>query len=219
MNNLSEYIYIIGKGRFVKIIVLFALCLSLVAGIYYYMMPVQKETLKSIESVKRDNMRLQSEIAQMPLLLEQYKNAEKRYENLLEKDFISDQDRIMARRLIDGLREMSNLLTVQYDITPINFEEDSRTSLLSHQVGRSRINMTFEASIDLEAYAFVQLMEKYFQGALLLKSLNLTKANEVNEGNLIRIGKGEPVPFIKGSAVFDWYTMIKKEETEQSPQL
>ena len=141
-----------------------------------------------------------------------------RFEDLLDRGFISPQDRLGAARLLEELRETHALSSIQYKIEPERVAGDRALRKASFQMVSTKITVTMEAMFDAYIIDFTQAVVERFPGQVRLHSLTLQQIAQPTEATLDALRNGELVDFAGGELVFEWNTLrpIEKKQQGQS---
>lgn len=204
-------VHIIGIQRFAKLIILLVINGLLAAGIYYYVMPETEVATKEFKTVKNEVIRLRNDINTIEIRLAELKENEKQYDRLVKRGFISDQDRLDIRSSIDDMRERSGVKTLTYNIQPIEYvENDQSYALVDHDLIKSKVSVDVTALLDLEVLALQAMFNDEFPGQTILEEVTYERSNPITQENLVKIGNGENIDFMRGKLNFSWYSLSPK---------
>lgn len=210
MSDFHEVLYVIGKTRTVKLFTLLVLNAIVFVAIFLYFEPETLRVQNDVQAVSQDINRLRSEIEGMPALLEEYKKNESEYETVVNSGYVGEQDRILARKLIDYFRVKSNVLSVEYELSPLQHaKDDYRMMAFKDEQVQTTIKLEVGATLDLETFGFVQYFEDTMPGALVLRKMQIDRTDmKLDSKSLADIGKGEGLmPLVTAELEYDWVTL------------
>lgn len=212
---MMNLIQIIGIQRFSKLLLLLAINGVLAAGIYYYVLPEGQASQKEYKTVKNEVIRLRGDINNIEARLVELKENEKQYKNLLKREFISDQDRINIRNIIDDMRERSGVRTLTYNIQPIQYIEHNHSYALDYDLIKSNISVNATSLLDLEVLALQAMLNDEFPGQTVLERVVYERTNPITKENLVKIGNGKAIDFMRGKLEFSWYSLTPKSSKKE----
>lgn len=208
----------IGKLRLI-IIILFALVnMALVGLLFGYISPSIERYDRKVNDTRGKSLRL---VAQASNIEEEYKKFieyQKQYEKLKATGFFIDQDRFIAKKVLDHFQGLAGLVSISYSISAAERIDDSSASKISKKLMKSQIKVSLVSYTDKEIYRFIELIQGAFPSGIQITSLELEPNEEVTPQNLKIIGSGKPVGFVKGELVFDWLTLLDDESAAGNQQ-
>ncbi len=219
MNDFHDVLYVIGKARTIKLFILIVLNALVFAAIFLYFEPETKRVDNQVQSVSQEISRLRGEIQGMPALLEEYKKNEGLYENVVSSGFVGEQDRILARKLIDYFRVKSNVSSVQYELSPLQHaQNDYRMMAFKDEEVQTSIKLEIGSTLDLETFGFVQYFEDTLPGILVLRKLSVNRTDmQLDSEKLAEIAKGKIVqPLVEAELEYDWVTLSPRVAPNQT---
>lgn len=209
-------IQVLGFKRVMVLIVLVAINAAVGAATYLYAYP-QKQSLERELNITRGQIsdkrsqadRLRSDFN----LIQQQKTY---FENLKDAGFLSDQNRIVARRRIQDIQRYSKVIRANYGISAAKIEKNQFATDMDYAVLDSPIKIDVEALDDLDVYNFIFWMENAFPGHVSMRNFELERVLDINEATLRAIGAGQTTVLLKGTINFAWRTMVPKSEVSSS---
>ena len=123
-------------------------------------------------------------------------------------------------RDLDGIRLRSALAGFSFTINDIKKIDNAEALAAQMQLIDSRIKIENVVSLlDLNFYDFLDQMQLQFPAHVRVQSFDVARRDPLNTAALAHIAKGEPVNLISATALFDWLTIVPKQETKtgQSP--
>lgn len=205
---------VIGGRRLFVLFVLLILNAGLVAGLYYYLTPRKEVASRDLRNVKSQISLREDDIVNLQLEREELLAQQDTFESLKEKGFLGEQDRIVAREMIEHIRELSRVLAVRYTIKPAVVETNEEISKAGHVILSSPFRVEIDALDDIDIYRFIYLLKTGFHGHISFDRLNLVKGQEVTESVLRQIGSGSPVVLVRGVLDFTWRTILPEDQVE-----
>lgn len=208
MKQLEDIILLIGKTRFIRLVIAIAAALILVFLWQQVIVPASEEIERENQTIASERSRLQRELVDMPVRYKTLKENESRYEELMQGSFISSQDRISARTRVEGLRLRAGLQDMSYTIAPLETITDQSTQGVESAFVRSKVSLTMRGVTDIEMRDFIDLMREDFGGLVILRSLDLRRDQDFTPENLKRLSRGDKVDFVSGKADLEWYSVL-----------
>lgn len=218
MRQIKEFMTLVGRKRFIMLVIMLGLAGGLAALWQKYLLPQNQILTGERASIEGERNRLQQEILELPAKYQKLKENESTYNTLKEKGLMLDQDRIEARSRLDRLRTIAGLRGIQYNIEPQEIVTHSNDYAMYYDVIRSRITVGFKGLTDIEMRDFIEKMNTDFSGLVLLKSAEFERDAALTPENLMQLSMKTPVDFVIGKAAFEWYSVIEKPKDATTPQ-
>ncbi len=146
---------------------------------------------------------------------ERMKQSSSRYNSLLDRGFVSPQDRLGAAKLLEELRETHGLSSIQYEIAPEKLIDDRALRKTGHWIVSTRITVVMRAMFDANIIDFTQAVVERFPGQVRLLSLTLQQIARPTDANLEALRNGDVVDFAASKLVFEWNTLRPIEKKQQ----
>ncbi len=215
MINLVETV---GIQRLLKLIILLVVNGILGAGIYLYILPEGEASQRQHKAIKSEVSRLRNDINTIEVRLAELKENEKEFKRLLQKQFISDQDRVTIRSVIDDMTKRSGVRGLNYNIEPIQYVEHDHSYALNYDLIKSNVSMNMTSLIDLEILALQSMINAEFPGHTIIEKITYERTNPITKENLAKISTNESIDFMKGEIVFGWYSLDEKRQISEEGQ-
>ena len=148
---------------------------------------------------------------------ERMKKSRNRYNDLLDRGFVSPQDRLGAAKLLEELRETHGLSLIRYEISPEKLIDDRTLRDTGYWVVSTRITVFMQAMFDTNVIDFTQGVVERFPGQVRVLSLTLQQLARPTAETLEALRNGDVVDFAAGELVFEWNT-LRPIETQQQGQ-
>lgn len=207
-------IQILGVKRILVLIILLAANISLAAVVYLYLVPESdnmtrqlQETRAKIASERAETDRLRTEFQ----AIQEQKN---RFETLQAAGFMSDQNRLVARRRIMDIQKYTKVLRAGYDISSANVVRDKAVEGIGYVILSTPVSVEIEALDDLDVYNFIYWMENAFPGHTSVQQISMARVLDVNEAVIRQIGSGVPTTLVKGTVDFLWQTIVPESSVQ-----
>lgn len=149
---------------------------------------------------------------------ERMKLSRSRYKNLLDRGFVSPQDRLGAAKLLEKLREAHGLSSIQYEIAPEKLIDDRALRKTGYWVVSTRIKVIMRAMFDTNVIDFTQGVVERFPGQVRVLSLTLEQLARPTAETLEALRNGDVVDFVASEMVFEWNTLRPIETQQQEGQ-
>ena len=218
MTRIKELIGLMGRKRFIILIIALALTGAMGYAWQYYLVPQNETLTREKSSVESALNSLRAEIEGLPAKYADLAEKEARYTMLQEKGFTQDQDRISARERLDRLRVESGLRGIQYNINPQTVVSHPEDYMMAHNIVQSEINVGLKGLTDLEMREFINKMTSQFSGLVVFRAAEFKRESPVTPENLARLSNKMPVDFVTGTASFTWYSLVEKSATDATLQ-
>lgn len=215
MTQIQDIITLIGKKRFIYLGVAIIVAVILIGLWQQVILPASEEIERESQTIASERARLQRELTDIPVRYKTLRDNEYRYEALMQGSFISSQDRISARRRLEGIRLRSGMQDVSYSIAPIEVMAEQSTQGIDGDFVRSKISVTMKGIDDLEMRDFIDLMRQDFGGLVILRSAEFKQENQLTAENLQKLSRGEKIDFVSGKADLEWYSVIPAAEASE----
>lgn len=217
--NIRELSAAMGRKRFVALLVLLGLNGVLGSVWYYWQIPQRDMAVAEKNTVDGERLKLLKDIEELPKRYEEMKKTEARYEQIIARGFIGDQDRIKARQKLDVLRTQVGLRGITYSISPQDKVDTSRNfSALTHSLVASKLAIKFETLTDLEVRDFIERLRNEYGGLILLTNLKFAHDVDITTENLAELSLKKPVDYVDGEANFEWYSLVEKTADPKASQ-
>lgn len=207
---------VLGIKRILMLVVLVAANAALAAATYLYVVPENNRLESELRSVRSQISTKRAEADRLRNEFEQIQEQKAYFEGLETAGFMSDQNRLVARRRIMNIQQYTKVLRAGYDISSADVVNNKIADEIGYVVLSSPISVDVEALDDVDFYNFIYWMENAFPGHVSVGSVNMERALDLNEATLRAIGSGTPTALIKGKVNFVWRTMVPEDEVRVS---
>lgn len=208
MKQLQEIMDLIGKKRFIGLVVLLVITGAMGFLWQQMLLPQSEEIEREKKTIESDRSRLQTELVQLPIRYAELKANEAKYEELIQSSFVSSQDRISARTRIEGIRANSLVRGLNYTISPQEKVTHPNEQRIEGTLVRSTINVTLQGLSDMEMRDFIENMQEDFGGLVLLRSVEYKLDKPFSSENLKTLSDNKVLNFVTGKIVLHWYTIV-----------
>jgi hypothetical protein len=183
------------------------------AGVYLYFKPsvekIEKDLRAATSSITNNSTMITKLNQDFKVLQEQKEN----YTNLVGLGFFKEQDRFLAPKRLEIIREESGLLKARYKFGSARELSNEHANKAEHVVLNSEVRIDgIEAMDDMDIYKFIYLIDNTFTGQVSITSMSFERVRELDNKILHKIALGEDVSLIEGSLVFEWRTMIPEDK-------
>lgn len=203
-------VQVLGIKRILFIIILVAANVALVASTYLYAIPESDDLERDLRSTRSQISGKRAEIDRLRSEFDLIQEQKERFEDLQSAGFMSDQNRLVARRRIMSVQKYTKILRAGYDISSADISNHKATDEVGYIVLETPIKIDVDAMDDVDFYSFIYWMENTFPGHMALTNFRLERDLDVNEATLRRIGSGEATVLVSGVLNFVWRTMVPK---------
>ncbi|MEM6781495.1 MAG: hypothetical protein AAF569_06490 [Pseudomonadota bacterium] len=205
---------VLGAKRLMGLLIMAGLVVALAAAHYMILLPRQEKVERELRTLENSISSRQGEIDQLRKDFAELDRVKFRYNELLRFGFVSDQDRIIARARINELKEASGVIATQYQIKPIQEEDNRKITEAGYKLLSSEIDFKIEAFDDVDIYRFIYLLNHGFPGHIDIESVDLKRIRDVSVPLLQSIGTGSQTPLVEARVVARWFTISEDTEAQ-----
>lgn len=138
-----------------------------------------------------------------------------RYEQALERNILSPQDRLAARHMLDDLYYRHHLVSLNYEFSQANFLPAGNT----HEVVSTPIVLQVGAMLDRDIMSMLRTLERSLPGYPVFRSITLKGIDTIQEADLVAIRAGTPVAFFQGEIRLEWRTARSVQGSARSVEV
>lgn len=207
---------ILGIKRVLFLILLVAANAGFAASVYLYVLPQNEKIAGDLRSVKGQISIKRAEVDRLQNEFIQIQQQKSRYEALQAAGFMSDQNRLVARRRIMNIQQYTRVSRAAYDISSASVIKDDALGKAGYVILSSPVKIDLESLDDLDLYNFIYWMNNAFPGHTAIKSVKLERTQDINETTLRAVGTGASTALVKGTASFVWRTVVPETEVQGS---
>ena len=211
-------IQVLGIKRILALVFLIALNAAFAATVYMYTMPQGEKLKRDLRSTRAQIAGKRSETERMRNEFDQIQQQKTYFEALQAAGFMSDQNRLVARRRIMNIQQYTKILKVSYNIKAASVVKNPTADKAKYVVLSSRISADVESLDDIDVYNFIYWMRNAFPGHIAVEDIQLNRTLDLNEATLRAIGSGAATPLVKGRVEFLWRTMVPKSEVQKTEE-
>ncbi len=204
-------IQVLGLKRIILIATLILINGALAAGYYLHVQPMNEMMEKQLRSVKGEISSKESELTRLQEEFEKIEEMRDRFQALETSGFFGEQDRVVARKKIEEIQEISRVLSASYVINAAKFEKNADLKKARHVMLSSPVSVSIEALDDIDVYRFIYLLQATFPGHVRVDRVELSRATRVNDSVIRQIGAGRPIPLVKAGVDFTWRTAFPED--------
>lgn len=200
---------ILGPRQILTILVLVAL--NAVVGLltYGYLVPSKTETEAVVAQTQSETEARRSEVLKLQNEFAQLEKDVTRYKELEARGFFSDQNRVLAKDMMDRMQQMSGLLKAKYIISSGEVVGDPAIAESGYSIINSPIDVEIEALDDMDVYSFLALLKKSFPGSVTVTDIEVSREVDLTQPLLRQIGSGVPFALVKSKVKFNWRTITQ----------
>ena len=196
---------------FKRLFMLSVLVIFLVVGfifVTYSMKPNIKNTEAELLRNQGDIAEMTDNMDKLVQGIEQFATQKDNFETIQGLGFFDSQNRVEARKRLNLMQQESRLLAARYTIKPAITENNDKAAEAGYKIIKTEIEFGLDAIEDSDIYNFIYLLNHGFPGHISITDLDLSRAKEVTQPLLRKIGDGQPEPIIKAVLKVNWRTMI-----------
>lgn len=139
----------------------------------------------------------------------------KKYQEMQRRGFFLDQDRFVAGKLLDDMKEGMGLLEYSYRMEELQVKKSPLAAAAGGELLDSAIKVESVSSLlDGEVYGLLRRFGTAFPAQTRLVRFSISRNGEVGMEELKAIAEGNPPPLVTASFELQWITMVPREEEE-----
>jgi hypothetical protein len=205
----------LGFKRFVMLVILGGLAAVMAAASYLYVLPENQKAERNLSSLKSEISTKRNDAEQLRSDFQVVVERQDLFDNLRAAGFVSQQDRLIARRRIAEIQQYSSVLQASYDIRPALIVNDPNLINTDYVVLDTQMIINLEAIADVDIYKFVFWMMNAFPGHITVNQLDVERTGIVNDVTLKAIGSGEFSSLAKGMLDVSWRTIALRSDVNE----
>lgn len=207
---------VIGVKRIIMLVVLVALNAALAAAVYMYVLPQGEQLQRDLNSTRAQIANRRTETDRLRNEFELIQEQRAYFEALRDAGFISDQNRLLARRRIGKIQQYSKVIKASYDISSANLSSNEDVKAIEHVILSSPMRIALDAFDDVDLFSFIYWMENAFPGHIAVQEINLSRELDINDVTLRAVGSGSTTPLVKGEVDLVWRTIVPQEDVRDN---
>lgn len=173
----------------------------------YYLEEEKQIAERELRTINSETQKLKRETAKLKEDTEELLESLATFENLLDKGFINNQNRVTVRDSFNLMASVTQLINADYSVS---IAEELKNTLLTkaeHNLLKSTVNVQVSAIDDVKIYKFLYLIANKYPGIANIKSVNVDKTSEVTADALRSMNSENPNPLVSGTVEFDWISV------------
>lgn len=195
---------------------LLAVNAALAAALYLYVQPQSQSVARELGATRSQVSTMRADASALRDDIEQIEEKKTYFNNLQAVGFMSDQNRLVARRRIMDIQQYSKVLKATYDISSAEVLANNNLTNSNQVVLSSKLGVNIDAMDDIDFYSFIYWLRNTFPGHVSIDSLTLERVADVNDVTVRQIGSGVPMTMVKGGLQAKWRTIVSKNVVADS---
>lgn len=197
----------VGTKRII-LLVAFLLFNGLVyAGNTFYINNNKESSRSLLQSIEKDTRNLNKKARDIREDNEELNRLSDKYEKLLRKGFVNDQNRVTVRDSFNLMANVTQLISAQYNVSRAEVMEDSDLLASNHRLLVSNAQVELSAIDDVKIYNFVYLIANKYPGLANIKSFRINKKKDITAQALRGMNSSNPEPIVTGTVNFEWISI------------
>ncbi|MBF0305765.1 MAG: hypothetical protein HQL41_08975 [Alphaproteobacteria bacterium] len=135
-----------------------------------------------------------------------------RYESIVARGMIGDQNRLAAVRLLETLREIHRIRNLDYQFEPAATVASTGPETKDYEITRTNVMLDFQAVIDADVFEFARRLDETFPGAVVVNAIKISRVGDPSDEILKAVAEGDGVTLVKGTLGFAWRTANLKPQ-------
>ncbi|MBI2234095.1 MAG: hypothetical protein HYU57_03700, partial [Micavibrio aeruginosavorus] len=138
-------IEVLGVKRVLTLTILLLVNMALAGGLYGILIPQTGRTEMDLRSARAAVQTRRTEIQTLQTEYQQIQEQKNLFGDLDRAKFFTTQDRVEARRMIEGIQAESKVLSAKYSIGAAEIVEDPVAAVSDHVIMRSPVSVKVDA--------------------------------------------------------------------------
>lgn len=199
---------VLGIKRIFILLVLAALNLILLASVYGYLQPANADKSLQLRRVSAKVKTLEAEVADYQVEFSQLTSKQQQFDELKDSGFFSEQGRREAQAIFERIQSEANVISATANIQPGILVDDAEAAKADHRILKSDITVRIEAFDDVDVFRYLYLIEHFFPGHVVIKSMTMERTMNVNGTILRAIASNSNPILVRADIDMVWRTMI-----------
>lgn len=168
-------IQLIGFSRCLRLGIVLVANIAVLAILFLVVFPQYQNAQDDLRGLKGSIMQKRNDINEMKDRVEYMTKNKGRYDTMMERGFIGDQDRLLARRRLQDISMMSDVLDLDYEIGAVEEENSFELDEIGHAKVKSTMSFDITAYSDIEIYSFLDLLRSEFPGYVQVNDIDIER--------------------------------------------
>ena len=181
--------------------------LALVTVLFAFLIPWQEDMAAMRAGLERDLVRIRGEIGKAETDLARIDRDGETFGHLLEKGWLSPQDRLAAARIIERVGDEHGLVRLDYQFQPEKHLAVNDPQMRGVTIVETGIQFTFQAVLDSDILPALARLQYELPGSLDIEGISLARRKPLELADLLALEAGETVPLVDGTASLMWRTL------------
>lgn len=203
---------ILGPKRLLVLIVLVSVNALLALAVYTHLIPEQIAAERKLGAARGQASSTQNDIDNLMIEFEQLEQQQAEFDALKGDNFISNQDRREAERILQGIQTESGVVSAVANIRVASVDKNETAAKADHVVLESPVEITIEALDDVDLYRYYDMLMQRFPGHIAVKKIFVNRELDLSNPVLRAIGSGEKIALVKAKFEMTWKTMLPLDE-------
>lgn len=197
--------------------------LALLTGAFYYyayvyIVPVDRNLNAQIAAQQSEMGTMQQEMQDLQNGYNKFLDFKDQYDQLIKVGFFDAQDRLRAERFMQLAQEKSRVISAGYSIKPLKVIPNDKAKAVGYDLISTDIDVVVEALEDKDLFNFFFLLRNGLPGHVEVIDFDITKAADVTQPILRKIGSGDYEPLVKAVIKLRWKTLRQQANVEGEAQ-
>lgn len=181
---------------------------SLMAGFiflsFYHFVVLQPENIamgEDLNRVRQDIISMEGQIRKLRADYLTFNRQKDGFDRMKAQGFLEGQNRLVAQKSFDRLKEKSGLLDIDFEIGPMEVLEGGFEKDVTYRLLKSGVKVSLKAKDDESLYRFLSLLDEDFPGLVSVEDIHIRRG-------------GESDPFLVSADMNgDWQTIVPEESS------
>ncbi|MFN3700337.1 MAG: hypothetical protein ACK4VI_02310 [Alphaproteobacteria bacterium] len=209
---------VLGFKRLAIISFLVAVNIVSAASIYLYLEPEIERLTRAERSERSKENELKNNIDALLKEFDAFDGQKNLYEQLSRRGFFSNQNRQDARGVFQEAKEISGVSDAVVNVRPGVVSENQIAAKAGQVLLESQIVLQIKAVDDVDIYAYLAYLDRYFPGHLTIQGMFLRRNSNISDTILRAIAGGANPDLVHADINLIWRTMVSREAYLSSPE-
>ncbi len=210
----------IGQTRLIVLAALLGVNAVLGYVFAMHILPKEEQLSRELQSLTSRVSQRYSEADKLRKDFELIEERKASFKSLQDIGLFNDQNRLVFRRLLADIQQMSGIVSASYEISPGEVISNSTAEKADHAVLQSEIRFEVSAMEDISIYEFMFWLQNGFPGHAMVETVEVVRSEEVDDEMIRKISRTGPEPIVDAKISVTWRTLVSKDDlAEENAQL
>jgi hypothetical protein len=209
---------VLGVKRLAILSFLLVVNIVCASAIYLYLQPEIEKLNRSLRTESSKESELRKNIDNILKEFDAFESQKNQFEVLKNRGFFSNQNRQDASLIFQEAKEISQVSDAVVRVMSGIVVENEIAAKAEQVLLESQIILQLKAVDDVDIYAYLSYLDRYFQGHLTIESIFLRRNSNISDTILRAIAGGANPDLVHADVNLRWRTIVSREAYLTSPE-